>query len=196
MEAGKNDRLLNLIDGADMAAHNKTYFLLRADQNENVIEVANQFLASPLASDRSMRHEAPIVMVNKAIAQRRLGQRPQMLVTLDLMQAFGYANDRPFGIAIAALRGEKDAMISALKERPNEFFTARALRVFPLFEEFRDDPDFIDLIKSLEDEPPAPSITPLASPPPPEGPPFLTHDETPSNGTDTTGGTDMNGPVK
>ena len=177
-EAGENDRLLNLIDGANMAAHNKTYFLLRVDQNEKVIEVSQQFLASPLASDRSMRHEAAIVMVNQAIAQRRLSQRPQMLVTLDLMEAFGYANDRIFGIAIAALRGEKDVMINALQERPNQVFTARELRVFPLFEEFREDPDFIDLVKSLEDEPPAPSTTRTASLAPPEGLPVLTQDET------------------
>ena len=117
-------------------------------------------------------------MVNQAIAQRRLSNRAQMLVTVDLMEAFGYASDRVFGIAIAALRGEKDAMIDALKERPNQIFTARELRVFPLFEEFRDDPDFINLVKSLEDEPPVPSTTRTASLAPPEGLPVLTQDET------------------
>lgn len=182
-EAGENDRLSKLIDNSEMAAHNKTYFLLRADQNEKVIEVANRFLTSPMASDRSMRHEAPIVMVNQAIAQRRLGQNEQMLVTLDLMEALGYDSDRTYSIAIAALRGEKDVMIDALKEGSRRAFSPMELRVFPLFEHYRDDPEFVELVERLEEETPTRPMYRSVGSTPPEEPPPLPHEETPPTET-------------
>ena len=165
-DAGEYDRLSDLVTDSGMVAHNQTYFLLRAGRDEQVIKVAREFLTSPLAVDRTMRHEIPIVMVNQAIAQRRLRQTNNMTLTLDALETMGYDDDSRYKVAIAALKGDKSTMFDVLNERPGQILSARELMIFPLFEQYRDDPDFIDLIKSWDEEPPATSPLALKEPDP------------------------------
>ena len=153
-DAGEYDRLSDLVTDSDMGAYNQTYFLLRAGKDEKVIEVARDFLTGPLAMDRSALGEISIVMVNQAIAQRRLGQTENLTLTLDRLEALGYDDNSRFKVAIAALRGDKSAMLNVLKERTGKIFSARELTIFPLFEQYRDDPDFKNLIECWDVDPP------------------------------------------
>ena len=150
-DAGRNAELSELLDNSMMDAHNLSYFLLRAGRNEDVVDVSAKFMRQPSSLERSSREEFAIVMINRAIAFKRLDRANDMTHVLDTLEEFGYDEDPKFAVAIASLRGNKQEMFELLRDHPGRLFPAQALRIFPLFEDYRDDPDFAKLIESLDD---------------------------------------------
>ena len=166
--AGRNDELFNLISASTMGDHNKTYFLLRTGRDQEVVNVGSSFLARPGAFDVSKREELGIVLVNQAIAFKRLGD-DALHGALALLETLGHADNPRVAVAIAALRGDKAAVLGALNDRPNELFSPREVRVFPLFEDYRDDPDFIKYTETADEDTITESVIPFLSHPiPPE----------------------------
>ena len=58
---------------------------------------------------------------------------------------------------VAALKGEKEEMFIALKDALHKTIEPENLMVFPVFEDYRDDPDFL---KFVEKENKSSKITP------------------------------------
>lgn len=151
-DAGRTAELSELLDNSTIDPHNLSYFLLMAGRNQDVVDISARFIRQPSSLDRSSRNEFAIVMINRAIAFKRLDQSDAMSAVLDTLEQFGYDEVMAIAIAIAALRGNKEQMIALIQERSDGAFSAQSLRIFPLFEDYQQDPDFVKLIESLGEE--------------------------------------------
>lgn len=146
--AGKTQELAAFIPKSAMTVDNKIYFLLRIGQNQRVLDLSSEILnAKSLASDEeSVTSE--VVRINRAIALKKLGKIDEMNADLDyLEQKEGprYANLRA---GIAALRGNKEEMLALLKDSLHKTITPEHLMEFPVFEDYRNDPNFVELVKA------------------------------------------------
>ena len=149
-DAGENEKLAEFLTEAPMHAHNRTYFLLRVGDNQGVIDIATKILSEP-ATIKSRGEDRAIARINRAIALKRLGRTSEMMADLDFLERNGDTEGANIRAGVASLKGDKDEMLLALKESLNKTISLEQVRVFPVFEDYRDDPDFLDLIRS-EDE--------------------------------------------
>ena len=94
--------------------------------------------------------ETFLIRVNRAIAMKRLRRVADMNEELDFLEQNGYTGIPFAGAGIAALRQDRHAMFAALDEAFPSTITVEHLKEFPVFEDYRDDPDFIKLITSEE----------------------------------------------
>ena len=150
--AKKHEELLEFVDSspANMALSpgNLTYFLLRANANERVIEVATNYVDNVAFDFESNEEEETLVRINRAISQKRLGCVDKMKADLDLLEQGEYSLSLKYKAGIAALRNNKGAMLAALNETVNKTISLKQLIEYPVFEDYQDDPDFISLIES------------------------------------------------
>ena len=149
-DAGENEQLAAFVTKSPLHIHNRTYFLLRAGDNQGVIDTATGILSEP-ATIKNRGEDSAIARINRAIALKRLGRTSEMMADLDFLERNGDTEETNIRAGVASLKGDKEAMFSALREAWNKTISAEQLRVFPVFEDYRDDPDFLDLISS-EDE--------------------------------------------
>ena len=147
-DAEEYEKLVQLLSEAPMAAYHKTYFLLRAGRNQEVVNLATQVLAEPANSASSWTSDNTIVRINRAIALKRLECIDEMKNDLLFLEQNGYTASANIRSGVAALRGDKEAMFSALNESLYKSISPGDLMVFPVFEDYRDDPEFLEFIRA------------------------------------------------
>ena len=140
-DAGKEDDLAQFVAIAPMPIHNRVYFLLRAGRNQEVIDEATEALSNPATQYRE------IVRINRAIALKRLGSTSEMNADLDFLVQNGDTGAANIRAGVAALRGDKEEMFAALRQAIFRTILPRQLERFPVFEDYRDDPDFKEFIR-------------------------------------------------
>ena len=148
-DAGKNEDLAKYVLDSPLTPSNQTYMLLRAKKYKEVIEIANAALADPTLIDE-WDESNEVIRINRAIAFKRLGQVDDMIADLEILEKDGYSSDSRLKAGIAALRGEKEEMMGALVEALHRTITPEQLRAYPVFDDFRSDPDFQALLRVSE----------------------------------------------
>ena len=147
----KYEKLTELITADDtLDAGRRSYFLLRAGENEEILHLSSNVLTPGSAAEFKNRQEVALLRINQAIALKRLDRIPEMQGIIDFLETFGYDKDNRVKIGIAALRGQKADMMAMLNEFGYEIFTARELQTFPVFEDYVAEPDFVQFIGSKE----------------------------------------------
>ena len=146
-DAGKNRELADFVGKSPLNVSNKTYFLLRAGQNEDVIELATRALTAPPTMENSVEDRA-ISRINRAIALKRLGRTDEMMADLEFLEQNCGTAELNIKAGVAALRGDKVEMLNALDEALYKTLSPRDIRVFPVFEEYQGDPEFLRLARA------------------------------------------------
>ena len=141
-EAGKDRELAEFVDDSPLPVTNKTYYLLRAGRNEAVLDLAGRSLAEPVATKSGWNENAAIIRINRAIALKRLGRTNEMKADLDFLEQNEDTVEPNVEAGVAALRRDRQRLFAALDESLHKTITPKQLRVFPVFEDYRDDPDF------------------------------------------------------
>ena len=144
-DAGKNEELAKFVAKAPLPVYNKVYFLLRAGRNQEVVDLATATLSEP-ATD-----SGDIVRINRAIALKRLGYTDEMKADLDFLEQNGDTEEPNIRAGVAALRGDKNEMFASLNESLHKTIDPRNLTQFPVFEDYMDDPDFLEFTKLVSD---------------------------------------------
>ena len=137
----QRDQLKEFVVQSPLDGAGKTYFLLRANDNEGVIAVANDTLSSD-PSDQ-------IARINRAIALKRLDRRKEMENELSILEK-QRAGERT-QVGVAALREDKDEMLRLLDiTLARHLITIDDVRIFPVFEDYREDKDLLKLLETRE----------------------------------------------
>ena len=145
-DAGKDAELVELVAEAPMPVNNRIYFLLRAGRNQEVIDLATAALSEPATDYRE------IVRINRAIALKRLGHREEMKADLDFLEQNGDTVEANIRAGVAALRGDREGMFAALNQSLHKTIFPQHLRQFPVFEDYMDDPGFLEFIRSVNED--------------------------------------------
>lgn len=145
-DAGREKELGYFVHESPLDFSNKLYFLLRAGNNQEVIDLASQSLAETVTVES--RDSRDIDRINRAIALKRLGRTDEMMDDLDFLVRNGDTAKSNIRAGVAALKGEKHEMIDALRDALHKTIQTDELTRFPVFEEYRDDPDFVKFIES------------------------------------------------
>ena len=145
-DAGKYEELAKLVHDSPLLFLNRTYLLLRAGQNQEVIDLATETLAEPATTRRSSSGSSAIERINRAIALKRLGRIDEMNADLDFLKQNGDTAEASIRAGVAALKGDRQEMFAALKESLHKTIFPAQLRTFPVFEDYKDDPEFLKLV--------------------------------------------------
>ena len=143
-DAGKDEELTEFVREAPLPVTDRTYFLLRAGQDQDVIDLASVTLAEPVAI-KGRAGGAAYIRINRAIALKRLGRIDEMMADLDFLEDNGHTDEANIRAGVAALRGDKGKLLAALNESLHKTISPKGLRVFPVFEDYRNDPDIVKL---------------------------------------------------
>lgn len=146
-DTGQNDDLVRFVSTSCLTVNNQIYFLLRAGKNQEVIDLSTKYLEQPSIVRNGISDTEAVTLINRAIANKRLGFAKEMTSDLDFLENFGDTKNKRIKVGVAALKRDKEGM---LDEIPG-VFTPKELRVFPVFEDYLDDPDFLALV-TLEKE--------------------------------------------
>ena len=147
--AGKNEELVSFVHGSGLSSDNKTYFLLRAGRNQEVVDLATAALSEAALRKSSLHGALNIVRINRAIALKRLGHTGEMKADLNFLEENGDTTETNMRAGVAALRGEREEMFVALGEALDKTISREQLMVFPVFEDYRDDADFVKLANGV-----------------------------------------------
>lgn len=149
LDDGRFDELVKHINKSPLDGDDRTFFLLRAGKNDEVIALATKLLDSPNGENNDIPVGVDtIVRVNRAIALKRLGQHDKMCEDLtNLEQSRAVDEQANIRAGVAALRGDKDGMFKALEECLFKTVSPHQLKMFPVFEDYWDDPDFESFIR-------------------------------------------------
>ena len=143
-DAEKYDELAEFLRDAPLEISNKAYFLLRSGNNQGVIDLATTALNDPTArSDDGSAY----IRINRAIALKRLGRTHELEADLDFLEQNGDTAEANIRAGVAALRREREEMFGALDEALHNTLYPQNLKEFPVFEDYREDPDFIRLME-------------------------------------------------
>ena len=142
--------LVEFLDSSPLDVDEKAYYLLLARQDEAVIELARQPLSSESLGRDDGQSGLAFLRINRAIALKRLGRVEEMGADLDRIEESGATTEPRIRAGVSALRGRKDEMLLALSEALNENLAAAQARMFPVFEDYRDDEEFVQLIADHE----------------------------------------------
>lgn len=154
-DAGMHKELSDFALKGQLTIGQRTYFLLRAGHNREVIDLASDSLDEP-ATLYENRLERAVVRINRAIALKRLGDTDVMSKDLEQLKGEDLdnlkkdKNDAWMSIqaGIAALEGDRQALFEALGKALHVALTPTNLTKFPVFEDYQDDPEFLELAKS------------------------------------------------
>ena len=149
--AGRLDELADFVPNSPLPVHNKTYFLLRTGRNQEVIDLASEDLQLPVSRKGSERDAREYTRINRAIALKRLGRTDEMRADLDFLEQNGDTSDLNIRAGVAALRGDKEKMLTALEESLFKTISPDQLMTFPVFEDYQDDPDFARIARADEE---------------------------------------------
>ena len=144
--AGMQEELAEFVREAPLHVHNKTYFLLKANKNEEVIELATQTLDRPSMIMIGGNVHNDITRINRAIALKRLGRSDKMLKDLEFLEQSENPLDPNIKAGIGALKGDRANMFAALNEALGKTISPKYLREFPVFEDYQEDPEFLRLL--------------------------------------------------
>lgn len=150
LSKGRSAEVAALVTNLPLAPSNKSYFLLRAGDNAGVIAFVTKTLGDSGSDPSDM--ETPYLIVNRAIAYKRLKRIDEMNADLDALDRMAEARTDAirFKVGIAALRGDKSQLLHYLEEAVESGrLEPSDARVFPVFEDFKDDPDFLTLVDRL-----------------------------------------------
>ena len=156
-DANKIDELAAFVPQSPLPPSSKTYFLLRAKRNQEVIQCAERALSNQGSVNGARSNEIELVRINRAIALKRLGRTTEMWDDLNFLERHGYARDVAIRAGIAALKGKKEEMISAIREALPNSLTIKNLKSFPVFEDYRNDEDFLQLFDVNKEDRGSPS---------------------------------------
>ena len=151
-DAAKDEELAKFVPESPLPVHEKTYFLLRAGQNQEVVDLATEALAESATTKGSSSHDRAIVRINRAIALKRLGCTAEMMDDLSLLEQNGDTVEANIKAGVAALKGNKEEMFAALNESLDKTILPEHLRVFPVFEDYGEDPDFLKFVRSKHED--------------------------------------------
>ena len=147
LDADELDQLVKFIPDSPLSITDKTYLLLRAEENRSVIDLATMSLDEPNVF-LGNRESSDIIRINRAIALKRLRRTDEMEADLDFLEQNGDTSESNIRAGVAALRQDKEEMIEALGDAMFETLVPENLKVFPVFEDYREDPDFIKVIEA------------------------------------------------
>lgn len=140
-DSNKNEELLEYLKTAPIDTENRIYFLLRAGADEEVLSASEQLL--------SENPYEPFTRINRAISLKRCNRRDEMESELRFLEA-NLTPESPmsgaFEAGIAALRRDKEKMLRAIKKALGTELTKKSVAKFPVFEDYRDDPDLKALL--------------------------------------------------
>ena len=149
VETSHHDDAADFVITAPIDTPNKTYFLLRCDRNQEVIDLATTSLSDRTVANAYHPDQVTGMKINRGIALKRLGRITELNAELDSLEneraAYGVYRDY-FEAGIAALRGHKDRMLVAIKAALHQTISPDQLMIFPVFEDYREDPDFSELV--------------------------------------------------
>ena len=145
---GKLEELAELALNSPLPPNNKTYFLLRAGRNEEVVEIATKSLDELPTVKGRRNSDRAITRINRAIALKRLGRIDAMMSDLEFLDQNGDTVAEHIRAGVAALRGDRKELFVALNASLGKSISLENLMTFPVFEDYRDDPDFINLFGS------------------------------------------------
>ena len=74
-----------------------------------------------------------------------------MMANLDFLEQNGDTAEASIKAGVAALKGDREEMFIALNESLHKTISPEQLMVFPVFEDYREDPDFLKLARSADD---------------------------------------------
>ena len=152
VDADLIQELANFIPTSPLPDHSKTYYLLRAKLNQEVIDTATTSLNKPTNIKGDEFEHREIIRINRAIALKRLNRTDEMGDDLDFLEKNGDTENANIRAGVAALRRDKKEMFLALKDALNDTVSPEHLRVFPVFEDYQDDPDFIKFIHLADND--------------------------------------------
>ena len=144
---GKYEELTKYIPRSPLPPDNRIYFLLRAGENQKVIELATTTLNQPAVSSNKHSDHLEYVRINRAIAFKRLGLVDEMGDDLDVLERNGNTLNVNIEAGIAALRGDRERMLSILRNSLHTTLTPAHLKEFPVFEDYRNDQEFLKLME-------------------------------------------------
>lgn len=148
--AGYGERLHEFVMDSPISTDQKTYYLLLADANEDVVRIATEMLeGQPQDGEDGGVNEA-VLRINRAIALKRLQRPGEMRMDLDRLEASGATTEPRIRAGVAALRQNKDEMLNALAAALQENVSVEQVHVFPVFEDYRDDLDFVSVVAAHE----------------------------------------------
>ena len=146
-DGGKYDELAEFASKSPlMDVGNKTFFLLRAGHNQEVIDLATKNLSNTDTIQSNESSERAIIRINRAIALKRLGHTDELTADLNFLDHNGDTVASNIKAGVAALRKDRKAMFDALKECLYKTISPTQLSVFPVFEDYQDDPEFRDFV--------------------------------------------------
>lgn len=140
------NKLEEFVKNAPIDVVNKSYFLLLAGGDEGVVEFADEMLGS------NPRDE--LLMINRAIALKRLGRNEDLESQLKRLDDLIQDKRRlqigrsAIGAGIAALKNDKTLLMENLRKAMRDgYITIEDTQLFPVFEDYRDDPEFNEVIR-------------------------------------------------
>ena len=145
-DGGKYDELAEFASKSPLSVGDKTFFLLRAGHNQEVIDLATKNLSNTDTIQSNESSERAIIRINRAIALKRLGHTDELTADLNFLDRNGDTVDSNIKVGVAALRKDRKAMFDALKECLYKTLSPGQLFVFPVFEDYQDDPEFRDFV--------------------------------------------------
>ena len=153
MDEEKFEPLRDFIPNSALDADDRSYFLLRAHFNEEVISLATEYFQSRSSGGgNALAGDDNIVRINRAIAYKRLGRSGKMDADLAKLDQDGAADDNPnIRAGVAALRGDKETMFAALEDSLFKTVIPSQLMTFPVFEDYRTDEDFREFVDKSYD---------------------------------------------
>lgn len=136
----KKDDLKEFLKGDVIADDFKTYFLLFTGDDDKVIGVATAVLTAEPSNT--------MARINRAISLRRLGRLGEMKNDLKILE--DEVTSINFLAGIAALRNQKDELLRLLeKALEDRAISVDDIEVFPVFEEYHEDRDLMDLCEKF-----------------------------------------------
>ena len=150
--AGKIEELAKFVPDSSLPVYDKAYFLLRAGHNQEVIEMVDKSLDESDKIKGGPNDDSAIARINRAIAHKRLGRTEEMMNDLEFLEHNGDTSSASLRAGVAALKGDREDMLTALGECLNETISPEDLEVFPVFEDYQDDPMFVDFVRTAKQE--------------------------------------------
>ena len=148
--AERYEQLGEFIKRAPFSPEHATYFYLRAFRNEDVISLATETLDRQGLGRQTLDDERlSIVIINRAIALKRLGRREEMEADLNYLEANGLLDEDNIIAGVAALRGDKQGMIKAIQKCLFQTIMPPQLLTFPVFEDYQEDAEFQQFVASI-----------------------------------------------
>jgi len=146
------DQLGEFVKRAPFSPEDGTYYYLRAFRNEDVIALASDIIDRQSYSRQNLEDgRLSIVIINRAIALKRLGRFEEMEADLDYLETNGLNEEDNIKAGVAALRKDKQGMFESIRKCLFQTITPPELLTFPVFEDYQEDAEFQRFLASVSD---------------------------------------------